>query len=89
MSLNTFNKQISIFLTHIKDQFHDPFQSEIKLDFFNRYYLECYRIQLEQSLKRKILREFKNALFSDIKLSDPIECENSDIIDDLIDLIDD
>jgi len=46
-------------------------------------------MQLELNLKRKILREFKNTLFSDIKLSDPIDDNNFEIVDELIDLIDD
>lgn len=73
MSLNTFNSLLSFFISNIKDLYHDPFQPEIKLDFFDKYFLQFYQKNLALTLKRKILRELKNTMFSDIKLSDSID----------------
>ena len=71
MSLNTYNKSFSYFLSKLKSSKLDPFQEKlVLLDNFCKYYLFQMICNMEMCLKRKILRQFKNIEFSNVTLID-------------------
>ncbi len=59
LSLHNYNYMYCKFISGLKCIYNDPFQPEIKLDFFSWYYFCNYMETLEKNLKRKLAREYE------------------------------
>ena len=68
MSLSCFNKKYGQFLFAIKDPRIDPYK-KTPLETFEVYYLHQYMKSMENTLRKRILRELKTEAFSSHQLN--------------------